>query len=148
MATATMVDVSNILSPGMHAIVQRTVEKGQTGKDYGGGVMDDLLTTPAFVDLMIRAAIKAVDRHLPDGFVTVGRSMEFTHESPTGTGMSVSILATLTEIEGKLLIFDIIASDELGAVGRGRHERVVVNRDDWTQKVQARLKPIQNIKIK
>ena len=74
--------------------------------------------------------------------------MEFTHEAPTGTGMSVSIQATVTEVKGNRLVFEIIASDELGAIGSGRHERVVVNRDDWTKKVQERLKPIQRIEIK
>jgi predicted thioesterase len=74
--------------------------------------------------------------------------MEFTHEAPTGAGMSVSIQATVTEVKGNRLVFEIIASDELGEIGSGRHERVVVNRDDWTKKVQERLKPIQRIEIK
>jgi predicted thioesterase len=148
MVTATLLDVSQYLSPGMSGIVQKTVEKKHTGYSYGGGAMEDLLATPAYVDLMIRAAIQTVDHKLPKGYTTVGRSMEFTHEAPTGTGMSVSIQATVTEVKGNRLVFEIIASDELGAIGSGRHERVVVNRDDWAKKVQERLKPIQRIEIK
>lgn len=148
MTVATLIDVSQYIVPGMQAIVQREVEKKHTGHNYGTDAMDDLLATPAYVDLMIRAAIQAVDRHLPKGFMTVGRSMEFTHESPTGTGMSVSILATVSEVKGKRVLFEIIASDELGEVGRGKHERVVVHRDEWTKKVQEHLKPLQRIDIK
>ena len=148
MVTATLLDVSQYLTPGMSGIVQKTVEKKHAGYGYGGGAMEDLLATPAYVDLMIRAAIQTVDHKLPKGYITVGRSMEFTHEAPTGTGMSVSIQATVTEVKGNRLVFEIIASDELGAIGSGRHERVVVNRDDWAQKVQERLKPIQRIEIK
>ena len=148
MVTATLLDVSQYLSPGMSGIVQKTVEKKHTGYGYGGGAMEDLLATPAYVDLMIRAAIQTVDHKLPKGYITVGRSMEFTHEAPTGTGMSVSIQATVTEVKGNRLVFEIIASDELGAIGSGRHERVVVNRDDWAKKVLERLKPIQRIEIK
>ena len=74
--------------------------------------------------------------------------MEFTHDAPTGTGMSVSIKATVTEVKGNRVMFDIIASDELGEIGSGRHERVVVNRDDWAKKVQERLKPLQRMDIK
>ena len=148
MTVATLIDVNQHITPGMNAIVQKTVEKKHTEHIYGTEGMDDLLATPAYVDLMIRAAVKAVDHKLPKGFITVGRSMEFTHESPTGTGMSVSILATVSEVRGKRILFDIIASDELGEVGRGKHERVVVHRDEWMQKVKEHLKPLQRIECK
>ena len=149
MAVATLLDVSQYVTPGISEIVQKTVERKHTGYSYGGGgAMEDLLATPAYVNLMIHAAIQTVDHRLPKGYITVGRTMEFTHEAPTGTGMSVSIQATVTEVRGNRVILEIIASDELGEIGSGRHERVVVNRDDWTKKVQERLKPLQRMDIK
>ena len=149
MVVATLLDVSQYVTPGISEIVQKTVEKKHTGYSYGGGgAMEDLLATPAYVNLMIHAAIQTVDHRLPKGYITVGRTMEFTHEAPTGTGMSVSIQATVTEVRGNRVILEIIASDELGEIGSGRHERVVVNRDDWAKKVQERLKPLQRMDIK
>ena len=149
MAVATLLDVSQYVTPGISEIVQKTVERKHTGYSYGGGgAMEDLLATPAYVNLMIHAAIQTVDHRLPKGYITVGRTMEFTHEAPTGTGMSVSIQATVTEVRGNRVILEIIASDELGEIGSGRHERVVVNRDEWAKKVQERLQPIQRIAIK
>ena len=62
--------------------------------------------------------------------------------------MSVSIQATVTEVRGNRVILEIIASDELGEIGSGRHERVVVNRDEWAKKVQERLKPLHRMDIK
>ena len=148
-AVATLLDVSQYVTPGISEIVQKTVERKHTGYSYGGGgAMEDLLATPAYVNLMIHAAIQTVDHRLPKGYITVGRTMEFTHEAPTGTGMSVSIQATVTEVRGNRVILEIIASDELGEIGSGRHERVVVNRDDWAKKVQERLKPLQRMDIK
>ena len=149
MAVATLLDVRQYVTPGISEIVQKTVERKHTGYSYGGGgAMEDLLATPAYVNLMIHAAIQTVDHRLPKGYITVGRTMEFTHEAPTGTGMSVSIQATVTEVRGNRVILEIIASDELGEIGSGRHERVVVNRDDWAKKVQERLKPLQRMDIK
>jgi predicted thioesterase len=148
MAVTTLLDVGQYLTPGMSEIVQKTVEKKHTGYSYGGGAMEDLLATPSYVDLLIRAAIQTVDHKLPKGYITVGRSMEFTHDAPTGTGMSVSIKATVAEVKGNRVMFDIVASDELGEIGSGRHERVVVNQDEWAKKVQERLQPIQRIAIK
>ena len=149
MAVATLLDVSQYVTPGISEIVQKTVERKHTGYSYGGGgAMEDLLATPAYVNLMIHAAIQTVDHRLPKGYITVGRTMEFTHEAPTGTGMSVSIQATVTEVRGNRVILEIIASDELGEIGSGRHERVVVNRDEWAKKVQERLKPLHRMDIK
>ena len=149
MAVATLLDVSQYVTPGISEIVQKTVERKHTGYSYGGGgAMEDLLATPAYVNLMIHAAIQTVDHRLPKGYITVGRTMEFTHEAPTGTGMSVSIQATVTEVRGNRVILEIIASDELGEIGSGRHERVVVNRDDWAKKVQDRRKPLHRMDIK
>ena len=149
MAVATLLDVSQYVTPGISEIVQKTVERKHTGYSYGGGgAMEDLLATPAYVNLMIHAAIQTVDHRLPKGYITVGRTMEFTHEAPTGTGMSVSIQATVTEVRGNRVILEIIASDELGEIGSGRHERAVVNRDEWAKKVQERLKPLQRMDIK
>jgi len=74
--------------------------------------------------------------------------MEFTHEAPTGTGMSVSVQATVTEVKGNRILFDIIASDELGEIGLGKHERVVVNRSEWMKRVDEHLKPVHRIDIK
>jgi predicted thioesterase len=113
-----MIDARQYISPGASAIVQKTVEKRHTEHNFGGGAWEDFLATPAYVDLMIRAAVKAVNHNLPEGFTTVGRSMEFTHDAPTGTGMSVSIQATVTEVKGNRILFDIIASDELGGSAR------------------------------
>lgn len=148
MTVATMIDANQYISPGTNAIIQKTVEKKHTEHNFGGGAWEDFLATPAYVDLMIRTAVKAVNHHLPEGLTTVGRSMEFTHDAPTGTGMSVSIQATVAEIKGNRILFDIIASDELGGIGRGKHERVVVNRSEWMKKVNERLKPVTRIEFK
>lgn len=148
MTVATQIDVNQLIASGMNGVVEKTVEKKHTGHSFGNEVMEDLLTTPAYVDLMIRAAVKAVEHYLPKGFMTVGRSMEFTHDAPTGAGMFVSVVATVTEVKGKRILFEIVASDELGEIGRGKHERVVVHRDEWTQKVKERLKVVQRIEFK
>jgi len=39
-----------------------------------------LIASPAYVGLMIDAAVKAVEHRLPEGYVTVGHAMEFTHD--------------------------------------------------------------------
>jgi len=138
-----MVNLKDHLTPGIEAVVQKTVRDADTAAHHGSGALACLLATPAYVELMIHAAVQAVDKRLPEGLITVGRSMEFTHDAPTGTGMTVTVKAVLREMDGNRLLFDITACDELGPIGSGKHERVVVNRDQLLLKAKERMKDIE-----
>lgn len=130
------------LHPGLEAVVQRTVLDAHTAKHHGSGDLASLLATPAFVDQMILAAITAVEQELPKGFITVGKHMEFTHLAPTELGMAVSVKAILTKIDGNRLYFDIEAFDEAGEIGTGKHERIIVNRDQLLKRSKERVKQL------
>ncbi|HWR38819.1 MAG TPA: hypothetical protein VN611_04925 [Patescibacteria group bacterium] len=138
----------NEIVPGLSAIVQKNVEKSDAALNYGNGALGNLLATPRYVEWLIKAAIKAVDSHLPEGMTTVGRYMEFTHEAPTAVGMSITIKATLAAVNESCLSFDIVATDELGQVGHGRHERVIIRLDQFAKKLEDRFKPIRQIPFK
>ncbi len=138
-----MINMNDYLVPGIEAVVQKVVQDSDTAVHHGSGALACLLATPAYADLIILASIEAVDKRLPEEFITVGRFLEFTHEAPTGTGMTVSVKARLREIDGNRLTFDITAFDEVGSIGVGRHERVVVNREQMLQKAKDRMKDIR-----
>lgn len=138
-----MINLQDHLAPGIEAVVQKVVRDSDTAVHHGSGALACLLATPAYADLIILAAIEAVEKHLPEGFITVGRYLEFTHDAPTGTGMTVSVKARLQEIDGNRLLFDIAAFDEVGGIGAGKHERVVVNREQMLRKAKERMKDIR-----
>ena len=50
-------------------------------------------------------------------------ALEVLHQAPTLEGMNVRAVATLTDIDGARLVFDIEVFDELGKVGQVSHER-------------------------
>jgi predicted thioesterase len=143
-----MINLNDYLAPGIEAVVQKAVNDSDTAAHHGSGALACLLATPAYADLIILATIEAVEKLLPEGFISVGRYLEFTHEAPTGTGMTVSIKARLREIDGNKLIFDIAAFDEIGSIGIGRHDRVVVNREQMLLKAKERMKEIRRDYLK
>lgn len=132
-----MIDLRKVLVTGQNAVVRKVVQKGDTAGNYSSA-MNDLLATPACADMVIRAAVEAVEQYLPEGYISVGRSLELTHEEPTCLGMTLSVKAVLIEIYGNRLTFEFLAWDELGEIGRGRHTRVVVNRDALLKKAKDR----------
>ncbi|WP_378957175.1 thioesterase family protein [Pelosinus sp. sgz500959] len=142
-----MLDLTSMV-PGLSTVVQRKITETDTAKNYGGGALGNLLATPAYVDLMIAAAVTTVDEKLPDGFITVGRSMSFTHEASTTLGMTVSVKATLTHVDGNKLSFDILAFDEVGEIGRGTHERIIVNAEQLIIKTSKRVEMIEQQYLK
>lgn len=143
-----MINLNDYLAPGIEAVVQKVVRDSDTAAHHGSGALACLLATPAYADLIILAAIEAVEKRLPEGFITVGRYLEFTHDAPTGTGMTVSVKARLREIDGNRLFFEIVAFDEVGGIGIGKHERVVVSREQMLQKAKERMKDIRRDNLK
>ncbi|NLF41296.1 MAG: thioesterase, partial [Bacteroidales bacterium] len=53
-------------------------------------------------------------------------------------GMKVYCKTELTQINGRELIFSVMASDEQGEIGRGIHHRFIVNRDKFMQKLSGK----------
>jgi fluoroacetyl-CoA thioesterase len=122
----TMFDVKDILQPGLTATIKKTVEIDDTVGNMNIH-LNQLLSTPACVQAIVGACIKAVDHFLPEGYITVGKSIEVIHEATSMLGVTVEFKATLTSIEGNRLFFEITASDAIGVTLTARHERVIVN---------------------
>ncbi|MDR3588359.1 MAG: hypothetical protein P4N41_01705 [Negativicutes bacterium] len=134
-----MFPVGEVIRPGMYTITGKTVEKSDTAENYGGGSLGNLLATPAFVGLIIKAAVDTIDPLLPEGLVSVGRTMQFTHDAPTLLSMEIKVKAVVKAVNGNHVLFDISAFDERGEVGHGQHERAVVRRDALLEKANDRL---------
>ncbi len=113
-----------------HAVVDATM----TAQALGSGDME-VLATPAMVALMENAAMLAVALALPEGSTTVGSMIETSHLRPTGLGKAVRATATLVEVDGRRLTFDVRAEDEAGTIGEGRHIRYVVDRDRFMSRL-------------
>ncbi|HLZ68957.1 MAG TPA: thioesterase family protein [Dehalococcoidia bacterium] len=95
----------------------------------------EVLATPIMVGLMEHAAIMAADRALPAGSQTVGTSMNFKHSAATPLGVRVRARAELTEVDGRRLVFRIEAFDPWEAIGSAEHERFVIRRDRFLERV-------------
>jgi predicted thioesterase len=125
---------------GTSAVIQKRIEESDTARGMGRDSLETLLATPTYVDLMIRAAIEVLRPNFPyqSGFITVGTAMSFDHEAPSALGMTVSVKATLTKVDGNQFYFDIEAFDEIGLIGRGTHERQMVKLQGLLDKVKER----------
>lgn len=130
--------------PGMSGTVQKTITNKDTALHYGSSALKNLLATPTLVALMIEAAVKAVDPTLPEGIITIGKTLKVTHQEPTCQGMRVTVKADLVEVDKNRLVFEITAYDEVGQISKGYHERYIVDHKKIIQSAEKRREPLVN----
>jgi len=86
-----------------------------------------VFATPLMITLMERTCRLSVQPYLDQGFETVGTHVNVSHVSATPEGMKVWCDSELVEIDGRRLVFRVVARDGKGIIGEGTHERFVVN---------------------
>jgi len=127
------------LQPGLSAEVKITVSETETAAYLGSGSIP-VYATPALVALMENAAVHALEGHLPPGHTTVGGQIDLRHLAATPVGIQVRARAELTEVQGRKLSFHIQAWDEVEQVGEASHVRILVNKEAFMSKVNAKEK--------
>ena len=101
-----------------------------------GDVPVDVLSTPRLVQLLEAAAINAIQDFIPTNQVSLGTEVKIKHLSATPLGMNVTANALLKRIDKNRLFFLVDAFDEKEKVAEGEHERVLVSKDQFLQKVE------------
>jgi fluoroacetyl-CoA thioesterase len=122
------------LQPGLTGEVVRVVSEDITAHAMGSGGVH-VLGTPAMLMLMEQAALTAVEPALAEGQTTVGTLLDVRHLAATPVGMTVTVRARLVAIDGRKLTYDVDAEDEREPIGRGTHERFVVDLDRFLKRV-------------
>lgn len=76
--------------------------------------------------------------HLDPGENSVGTRVELDHIAPTLLGMTVRIEASVTEVKGRSVTFEVTGSDGIDTICRGRHTRYVVDVKQTEQRLAAK----------
>ena len=124
---------------GIKNQIKKTVVEELTAKVMGSGRLD-VFATPAMVAMMEEAAHTSVEAELEEGQGTVGTSMTVSHIAATPVGMEVTCESELIEVDGRKLVFEIKAMDEVGLIGEARHERFIIENEKFLAKTNAKLK--------
>lgn len=122
------------LHSGIENQIDKIVEYEDTAAHYGSGLVE-VFATPAMIALMEKTALESVNKLLPDGYSTVGISVNITHVKATLKGKKVNCLSHLKAVDDKKLIFSLIARDEDGIIGTGTHERFIIHMESFMNKL-------------
>ena len=111
------------------------VEPAVTAQHIGSGSVH-VLATPMLIALMEAAALEAVQAYLSQGWITVGTKVEVEHVRATPLGEVVTAEAVLIRQEGRSLTFSVLAKDSSGIIGQGRHQRFLVEKEKFLEKLK------------
>ncbi len=117
-----------MLREGLTYTAKTTVSIENCAISMGSGDLS-VFATPAMLALMENAAMLSVAAFLPEGATTVGGEINVKHLKPSIFGATVEATATLTNIDGRKLVFDVVAYDGGVKVGCGTHLRFIVDKE-------------------
>jgi fluoroacetyl-CoA thioesterase len=110
---------------GQRAELEITVAPEQTAHVLGNqGV--NVFATPFVITLLENVSSAVLRPFIPPGGGSVGTMVEMKHLAPTPVGMKVRASATVLESDGRRVLFQVEAFDEVEKIAEGRHERFIV----------------------
>ena len=127
-----------MLKTGIKGHQELVVTQELTAKNMGSGVMD-VFATPDMLALMEKTAFTSVAEYLNEGCGSVGTKVDIEHVASSPVGMKITCDSELIEIEGRKLVFKVEAYDEKGLIGKGTHERFIVENKKFQEKTDNKL---------
>lgn len=127
------------IETGVKNTKELTVTDELTAAKMGSGLAP-VYATPCMIALIEGTAAESVETFLEEGQGTVGTKVEVEHLAATPIGMKVRCETELIEVDRKRLLFKAEVYDETGLVGKGQHERFIIDNARFMEKVQAKLK--------
>ena len=105
---------------------------------FKDAMLPPVLATPIMVLVMENAALNAVRAYLEPGESALGTVVDIRHLAATPVGQHVTAEAEVTEVDGRRIVFAVTARDEIEEIGKGIHERMVVDLRRLTQRLDAK----------
>ena len=88
-----------------------------------------VFATTRMIALMEMAGARVLKPLLREGEMSVGVSVDVIHSAATPIGAKVTATATYCGRDAKLFVFDVVAHDPGGEIGRGTHKRAIISRE-------------------
>jgi len=127
-----------MIAIGKTDTAQTTVNETNTAHAVSSGSLD-VFATPMMIALMEQATCAVLADCLELGQTSVGTKISVEHTAASPLEMEITATATITAVNGRVIDFDITASDAVGEIGKGTHTRVIIDAERLLTKAQARL---------
>ncbi|HXU93052.1 MAG TPA: thioesterase family protein [Gallionella sp.] len=103
--------------------------------------MPEVFATGFMVGFLEWACIMAIKPHLdwPEE-QSLGTHINVSHEAATPPGLEVTATVEVTKVEGRRVRFSVSAHDGVDVIAQGTHERFVIDKERFDNKVRSKLR--------
>ena len=104
---------------------------------FKDSMLPPVLATPVMIMAMENAALNAIKPYFEAGETAVGLRVDVSHLAASTVGSHISAIAEVTRIDGRRIEFRVSATDGHEEIGRGVHERVVIDLARFSERLDA-----------
>ena len=125
---------------GTKATATLVVKPEHLANRFKDSMLPLVFATPMMILVMENAALNAIKPYLEPGESAVGTSVDVKHLSATPVGHEVRATAEVVRVEGKRIDYIVSASDEQGEIGKGTHQRIVIDLQSFNERLAKKNK--------
>ena len=107
-------------------------------------LMPAVYGTPMMICLMEEAAREAIQKYLPEGWVSVGTTINVKHLAATPVGFKVTARAEVVLVRDNLVTFLVEAHDGIEKIGEGIQVRAAIEVRRFEQRIRLKAKRAQD----
>ncbi|HAY39292.1 MAG TPA: thioesterase [Desulfobacteraceae bacterium] len=101
--------------------------------------MPEVLATGFMVGLFEWTCIQAINPYIDwPREQTVGIDIKLNHIAATPPGLTVTVNVKLEEVEGRKLVFSIVADDGIDKISEGTHDRFIIDAAKFNAKMASK----------
>ncbi len=104
-------------------------------------IMPNVFATGYMIGLFEWTCIQAINPYInwPEE-QTVGTHVNLSHQAATPPGLTVTVKVRLETVDGRRLLFSIVADDGIDKISEGIHERFIIHAAKFNEKAEAKAK--------
>ena len=129
------------IPPGTRGSFTLVVKPAQLASQFKDATLPPVLATPVMIMAMENAALNAIRPYLEPSETALGTAVDVRHLAATPAGQRVRAEAEVTKVDGRRVEFKVSAHDESEQIGRGTHERMIVDYERIERRLTAKQKP-------
>lgn len=122
---------------GAKGISENVVTDELTAAAIGSGSVR-VFATPYMIAMMELASCNALAPYYEEGQSSVGTKLNVSHDAATPVGMKVRAEAEVVEVDRRRIVLNVTAYDEAGVIGKGTHERFLIDAAKFLAKAEAK----------
>jgi len=123
---------------GAKGVFTLVVAQEHLANRFKDAILPPVLATPIMILAMENAALNAIRSYLEPGESALGTVVDIRHLAATPAGQRVTAEAEVTAVEDRRIVFAVTARDEVEEIGRGTHERMVIDISRLARRLEAK----------